>query len=174
MRIPWPLLTPRPSDLQLWPPEAGKGFFKAQRSRVRSKNSFNLRKILICYGPLFLCVRVSVYLCVGRGCPVELACLIKLKYFGKPRNSFASWFSYSHSADADRRLSVPAGSRVGGGSGVRARGIEAQSSMGPCGCGLLWSRFGFTLKNFTPGKLQTQQKFIKFRSQKKGEAHRKR
>lgn len=39
--------------------------------------------------------------------------------------------------------------------------------MVPCGCGLLWSRFGFTLKNFTPGKLQTQQKFIKFRSQKK-------
>lgn len=51
----------------------------------------------------------------------------------------------------------------------REVGRGAQSSMGPWGCGLLWSRFGFTLKNFTPGKLQTQQKFIKFRSQKKSE-----
>lgn len=116
-----------------------------------------------------VCVGLSVCLCVGRGCPVELACLIKLKYFGKPRNSFPSWFSHSHSADADRRLSVPDGSRVARGTGGKGQGpggIRAQSSMGPCGCGLLWSRFGFTLKNFTPGKLQTQQKFIKFRSQK--------
>lgn len=86
-----------------------------------------LRPYLCVFVCVLVCVGLSGCLCVGRGCPVELACLIKLKYFGKPRNSFANWFSYSYSADADRRLSVPAGSRVGRGSGVGGQGESGRN-----------------------------------------------
>lgn len=85
-----------------------------------------------------VCVGLSVCLCVGRGCPVELACLIKLKYFGKPRNSFPSWFSHSHSADADRRLSVPDGSRVARGTGGKGQGPGARGNQGAIKHGSMW------------------------------------
>lgn len=76
---------------------------------------------------LCVCVSLSVCLCVGRGCSVELSCLIKLKYFGKPRNSLPSWFSHSHSADADRRLSVPDGSRLVRGAGDTGQGESGRN-----------------------------------------------